>query len=126
MSSTDNCFFVEPVVIDHAGNWEKAHKLLKNYPALTSLGEELEAYGKKLENTGRIKEAEKLYLALDKVDLAIDMYKNIQRYDEVPVLAVYDHALVPRRSVHRSRPFAGSPSTSTFSAIFISFFSFPR
>lgn len=66
-----------------AGNWEKAHKLLKNNPTLTDLSEELETYGKKLENTGRIKEAEKLYLALDKVDLAINMYKNCQRYDEV-------------------------------------------
>lgn len=66
-----------------AGKWEKAHKLLKNNPTLTDLGDELETYGKKLENTGRFKEAEKLYLALDKVDLAINMYKNCQRYDEV-------------------------------------------
>lgn len=64
------------------GNWEKAHQLLKNNPTLTELSEELESYGQKLEATGRIKEAEKLYLALDKVDLAINMYKNFQRYDE--------------------------------------------
>jgi len=67
----------------HAGNWEKAHKLLKNNPTLTDLSEELETYGKKLENMGRIKEAEKLYIALEKIDLAINMYKNCQRYDEV-------------------------------------------
>lgn len=65
------------------GNWEKAHRLLKNNPNLTDLGDQLEMYGKKLETMGRIKEAEKLYLALDKVDLAINMYKNFQRYDEV-------------------------------------------
>lgn len=68
-----------------AGNWEKAHNLLKNNPTLSGLNEELETYGKKLENTGQIKEAEKLYLALDKADLAINMYKNFQRYDEVCV-----------------------------------------
>lgn len=67
----------------HSGNWEKAHKLLKNNPTLTDLSEELETYGKKLENMGRIKEAEKLYIALEKIDLAINMYKNCQRYDEV-------------------------------------------
>lgn len=57
--------------------------LLKNNPNLTGLGEQLESYGKTLEDAGRIKEAEKLYLALDKADLAINMYKNFQRYDEV-------------------------------------------
>lgn len=66
-----------------AGNWEKAHVLLKNNPNLTGLDEQLESYGKTLEDAGRIKEAEKLYLALDKADLAINMYKNFQRYDEV-------------------------------------------
>lgn len=65
------------------GNWEKAHGLLKNNPTLKDLSNELEAYGKKLEMMGRIKEAEKLYLTLDKADLAINMYKNFQRYDEV-------------------------------------------
>lgn len=65
------------------GKWEKAHEFLKNNPTLTDLGDELETHGKKLEDAGRIKEAEKLYLALDKVDLAINMYKNFQRYDEV-------------------------------------------
>lgn len=66
-----------------AGNWEKAHGLLKNNPNLAELAEQLVSYGKKLEDAGRIKEAEKLYLTLDKADLAINMYKNFQRYDEV-------------------------------------------
>jgi len=70
-----------------AGNWEKAHVLLKNNPNLTGLDEQLESYGKTLEDAGRIKEAEKLYLALDKADLAINMYKNFQRYDEVRLRA---------------------------------------
>lgn len=66
-----------------AGDWEKAHGLLKNNPTLTDLSDELEAHGKRLEDSGRVKDAEKLYLALDKPDLAINMYKNFQRYDEV-------------------------------------------
>ncbi|XP_025413024.1 intraflagellar transport protein 172 homolog isoform X3 [Sipha flava] len=83
------------------GNWKKAHKLLKDYPALMGLEGELEAYGKKLENTGRIKEAEKLYLALDKVDLAIDMYKNIQRYDEMmSLVSKYHSDLVSTTHIH--------------------------
>lgn len=68
-----------------AGDWEKAHGLLKNNPTLTDLSDELEAHGKRLEDAGRVKDAEKLYLALDKPDLAINMYKNFQRYDEVRV-----------------------------------------
>lgn len=52
---------------------------------MAGLAEQLERYGKKLEDGGHIKEAEKLYLALDKADLAINMYKNFQRYDEVSV-----------------------------------------
>ncbi|VVC40970.1 Armadillo-type fold,Tetratricopeptide-like helical domain [Cinara cedri] len=83
------------------GNWEKAHKLLKNNPTLTDLGEELETYGKKLENMGRVKEAEKLYLALDKVDLAINMYKNFQRYDEMMALvSKYHSELVGTTHMH--------------------------
>lgn len=74
-----------------AGKWEKAHKLLKNNPTLVGLNDELETYGKKLEDEGRIKEAEKLYLALDKPDLAINMYKNFQRYDEVQTPAFGMH-----------------------------------
>lgn len=66
-----------------AGDWEKAHGLLKNNSALTDLSDELEAHGKRLEDAGRVKDAEKLYLTLDKPDLAINMYKNFQRYDEV-------------------------------------------
>lgn len=81
-----------------AGNWEKAHKLLKNNPTLTGLNDELETYGKKLENTGRLKEAEKLYLALDKVDLAINMYKNCQRYDEVRTYMLFNTYVHPRRA----------------------------
>jgi len=89
-----------------AGNWEKAHKLLKNNPTLTDLSEELETYGKKLENTGRIKEAEKLYLALDKVDLAINMYKNCQRYDEVRMrFNVYIHPLQSGRTLRQTLRF---------------------
>lgn len=72
-----------------AGNWEKAHGLLKNNPNLAELAEQLVSYGKKLEDAGRIKEAEKLYLTLDKADLAINMYKNFQRYDEVSLRSEY-------------------------------------
>lgn len=71
------------IIILITGNWEKAHDLLKNNANMLDLNEELGTYGKKLENTGQIKEAEKLYLALDKADLAINMYKNFERYDEV-------------------------------------------
>ncbi|XP_026810375.1 intraflagellar transport protein 172 homolog isoform X2 [Rhopalosiphum maidis] len=83
------------------GNWEKAHKLLKNNPTLTDLSEELETYGKKLENMGRIKEAEKLYIALEKIDLAINMYKNCQRYDEMmSLVSKYHSDLVSTTHVH--------------------------
>ncbi|XP_050421465.1 intraflagellar transport protein 172 homolog [Adelges cooleyi] len=84
-----------------AGNWERAHKLVKNNPALADLNVDLEAYGKTLENTGRLKEAEKLYVALDKVDLAISMYKNFHRYDEMMTLVSKYHSdLVSTTFVH--------------------------
>jgi hypothetical protein len=89
---------------------------------------ELEAYGKKLENTGRIKEAEKLYLALDKVDLAIDMYKNIQRYDEVPARLLHNTALKSETRCASCPSLSESPFTTTYTlpTIFISFYSSPR
>ncbi|XP_050543646.1 intraflagellar transport protein 172 homolog isoform X2 [Daktulosphaira vitifoliae] len=83
------------------GNWERALRLVKNNPELTNMISEFETHGKTLENVGRFKEAEKLYVALDKVDLAINMYKQFQRYDEMmSLVSKYHSDLVGTTHIH--------------------------
>jgi intraflagellar transport protein 172 len=65
------------------GNWEIAHKIAMSY---MSEGEVSLLYinqAQKLESKGRLKEAEKLYLAVKEKDLAINMYKRHRRFEEM-------------------------------------------
>jgi intraflagellar transport protein 172 len=72
------------------GNWEVAHKIAMSY---MSEGEVTLLYinqAQKLEAKGSMKEAEKLYLAVQEKDLAINMYKKHRRFDDM-VRLVQDH-----------------------------------
>ncbi|CAN0217636.1 unnamed protein product, partial [Discosporangium mesarthrocarpum] len=64
-----------------ANQWEAAHRLASSY---MSGGEVRILYmeqGHKMEGEGRLGDAEKLYLQVGEVDLAITMYKKARRYD---------------------------------------------
>ncbi len=72
------------------GHWEIAHKIAMSY---MSEGEVALLYinqAQKLESKGRLKEAEKLYLAVREKDLAINMYKKHRRFDDM-IRLVQEH-----------------------------------
>ncbi|CAM9795585.1 unnamed protein product [Chrysoparadoxa australica] len=83
-------FFVEGDVPElavemytQANLWESAHRLATSY---MSEGEVRMLYidqANKMEKAARLKDAEKLYLQVDEVDLAITMYKKLRKFDDM-------------------------------------------
>ena len=65
------------------GNWEIANKLASAYMSEGEIGLMYINHAQNMENLGRFKDAEKLYLAVKEADLAIAMYKKHKRYDDM-------------------------------------------
>lgn len=68
--------------VDHA-QYEKAHRVAK---AHLSPAEKTELYvqlAQALEQTGKLNEAEQMYLAVNEFDLAINMYKKREEYEQM-------------------------------------------
>lgn len=65
------------------GHWEIAHKIATSYMKEGEVALLYINQAQKLESKSRLKEAEKLYLAVSEKDLAINMYKKHRRYDDM-------------------------------------------
>ncbi|RYH28435.1 hypothetical protein EON65_12160 [archaeon] len=65
------------------GNWEVAHKIAMSYMKEGEVALLYINQAQKLEGKSRLKEAEKLYIAVNEKDLAINMYKKHKRYDDM-------------------------------------------
>lgn len=65
------------------GHWEIAHKIATNYLNEGEVGLLYINQAQKFEAQGRFREAEKLYLAVQEKDLAINMYKKHRRFDDM-------------------------------------------
>lgn len=65
------------------GHWEVAHKIAVSYMKEGEVALLYINQAQKLEGKNRLKEAEKLYLAVNEKDLAINMYKKNRRYDDM-------------------------------------------
>jgi intraflagellar transport protein 172 len=72
------------------GHWEIAHKIAMSYMTDGEVGLLYINQAQKFEQKGRLKDAEKLYLAVKEKDLAINMYKKHRRYDDM-VRLVSEH-----------------------------------
>jgi intraflagellar transport protein 172 len=72
------------------GNWEIAHKIAMSYMTEGEVGLLYINQAQKFEAKGRLKDAEKLYLAVKEKDLAINMYKKHRRYDDM-IRLVQEH-----------------------------------
>ncbi|KAL0271339.1 UNVERIFIED_CONTAM: hypothetical protein PYX00_008457 [Menopon gallinae] len=76
---------------NNAGKWDKAHKIASNYFD----GEEVTAMylsqAQALESSGKFKEAENLYVSIEKPDMAISMYKKHRQYDNMMKLVNIYH-----------------------------------
>jgi intraflagellar transport protein 172 len=65
------------------GHWEVAHKIATSYMKEGEVALLYINQAQKLEDKSRLKEAEKLYLAVNEKDLAINMYKKHKRYEDM-------------------------------------------
>ncbi|KAI9137410.1 hypothetical protein BKA69DRAFT_1032603 [Paraphysoderma sedebokerense] len=78
-----------------ANKLEKAHALATTYMSPEQVSYLYINHAQILESKGKFKEAEKLYLAIDEPDLAINMYKNAKQYDSmIRLVAVYHKDLL--------------------------------
>lgn len=66
-----------------AGNWEKAHQLATQFFTPEEVSEMYLQEANKLEDEGKYRDAEKLYLSIKAFDKAIAMYKRIEDYDKM-------------------------------------------
>lgn len=68
---------------NEAGQWEKAHAIASKYLDNEEVSDMYLKHAEVLEEAGKYREAEKLYLQVDSPDLAIAMYKRVEQYDNM-------------------------------------------
>ena len=84
-----------------AGMWEEAHALAKRYMGASEVSSMYIAQAQTLEQQGKFKEAEKLYISVQESDLAISMYKKQRHYDQMMRLVQQYHPdLVQSSHIH--------------------------
>ena len=66
-----------------AGMWEQAHQLASKHLDKGEVSTMYIGQAQELEEQGRFKEAEKLYISVQEPDLAISMYKKQRQYDNM-------------------------------------------
>ncbi|XP_046660390.1 intraflagellar transport protein 172 homolog isoform X2 [Homalodisca vitripennis] len=76
----------------HAGDWDKAHTLATRYLEPDQVTRIFLKQGQSLEAVGKLREAEKLYVAVDQPDMAIAMYKAQRQYDQMMRLVKQHHS----------------------------------
>ena len=65
------------------GLWDKAHSIAVTYMTEDEVRELYRGEAQKLEAAGKWKEAEKLYVTVKEVDLALSMYRKHRQYDDL-------------------------------------------
>ncbi|KAH9500287.1 hypothetical protein Btru_073626 [Bulinus truncatus] len=91
-----------------AGKWEHAHKLAATYMKGEDVSNLYIAQAKQLEDEGKFKEAERLYVAVEEPDLAITMYKKQRMYvDMIRLVKAYHENLVTDTHLHLAKELEG-------------------
>jgi intraflagellar transport protein 172 len=78
-----NCGLTRDAVslLNNKGQYSRAYKLARKLMDPSEAKEMYESIAKSLENDGKYKEAERIYITCDDVDSAISMYKSGKQYD---------------------------------------------
>lgn len=66
-----------------ADDWNKAQQLASQYLDAHEVAEMFIEQAEVLENNGKYRDAEKLYISIDAADLAIAMYKKAEQYENM-------------------------------------------
>lgn len=93
---------------NQAGMWEQAHKLAATYMKGEDVSTLYIAQARQLEEQGKFKDAERLYVAVEEPDLAITMYKKQRMYgDMVRLVKTYHKDLLQDTHVHLAKELEG-------------------
>ncbi|KAK8378095.1 hypothetical protein O3P69_018808 [Scylla paramamosain] len=86
---------------NQAGEWERAHQLASKYMGADKVAVMYVNQAQVLEEQGKFREAEKLYISVHEPDLAITMYKKQRQFDQMMRLVKEYHAdLVQSTHLH--------------------------
>lgn len=83
MYTSCNMYKEAVVMYTNAGQWEKAQRLASQFLDPNEVTDMFLKQAESLENEGKYRDAEKLYLSVDAADLAIAMYKRAEQYDNM-------------------------------------------
>ena len=84
-----------------AGKWEQAHQLASKHLETGEVSKMYIGQAQELEDQGRFKEAEKLYISVKEPDLAISMYKKQRQYENmIRLVHTYHPDLVQSTHTH--------------------------
>ena len=84
--------------------WEEAYRLAVGCMAQEDLQQLYSGRAKQLEEDGKLKEAERIYLVMEEPDLAISMYKRAKRYEPmVKLVATYHPDLLKDTHLHLAK-----------------------
>lgn len=67
------------------GQWEKAHSIASKHLDQDEVYDMYIKHAEQIEEVGKYREAEKLYLSVNAPDLAIAMYKRVEQYDNMVI-----------------------------------------
>ncbi|CAG0880914.1 unnamed protein product [Cyprideis torosa] len=86
------------------GHWEQAHQLAFKYLRADEVAEMYIRQAQDMEEQGKLRDAERLYIAVAEPDLAITMYKNQRQYDQMLRLVQEHHPdLVQSTHMHLAK-----------------------
>ena len=74
-----------------ANNWDRAHRLATTYMSKQQVSALYISHARDMDTLGKYKQAEKLYMTVGEPDLAINMYKNHKKYDDMIRLVAAHH-----------------------------------
>ncbi|KAF5301762.1 hypothetical protein FQR65_LT08745 [Abscondita terminalis] len=84
-----------------AGQWDKAYSLASKYLDRGEVSEMYLKQAEQLEDAGKYRDAEKLYLSVDAPDMAIAMYKRVEQYENmIRLVERYHPDLVQTTHLH--------------------------
>ena len=103
-----------------AGLWEEAYSIAVDCMGQEELQELYSGRAKQLEEEGKLKEAERLYLIIEEADMAISMYKRAKRYEAmVKLVATHHPDLLTETHLHlaKVRPDHSHLQHATFTSV---------
>lgn len=87
-----------------ADRWEEAYVHARNCMSQEEIRGMYLGHAQELEEAGKLREAEKLYVVVEEADLAISMYKKAKQYDAMTrLMAVYHKDLLEDTHIHLAK-----------------------